>query len=79
MSAGEQTGVAGGAGSDAEGGAGPDLVRQMARDLAEDDVVQREAVAHMPHELELVDHARLLREWRDLLRGRRTPTARSPA
>ena len=38
MSAGEQTGVAGGAGSGAEGGAGPDLVRQMARDLAEDDV-----------------------------------------
>ena len=37
--------------------------------MAEDDVVQREAVAHMPHELELVDHARLLGEWRDLLRG----------
>ena len=28
-----------GRGSGAEGGAGPDLVRQMARDLAEDDVV----------------------------------------
>ena len=49
------------------GGAGPDLVRQMARDVAEDDLVLRESVAHMPHELKLVDHARLLGEWRDLL------------
>ena len=58
-----------GRGSGVEGGAGPELVRQMARDLAEDDVVQREAVAEGVRHLELVEQAVVAHVRLDLLGG----------